>query len=109
EVFAIIQNPNSDKHLRIRGFGDLLPGWGERALILFLFIQLQKLTKYLDPKNLGKISFRNFCHGVFAIKGCEELLNDGVCEPSVLLPPYQAEYEDYYYQVPTVRAPHTVH
>uniref|UniRef100_A0A669CRI4 RAB11 family interacting protein 4 (class II) a n=1 Tax=Oreochromis niloticus TaxID=8128 RepID=A0A669CRI4_ORENI len=28
-----------------------------------------KLTRYLDPNAHGKINFKDFCHGVFAIKG----------------------------------------
>ncbi|XP_042198347.1 rab11 family-interacting protein 4A [Callorhinchus milii] len=90
EVFDMCDE-DADGYIRVEHFLGLGQQFGAGD-------ELQKLTKYLDPKNLGKISFRNFCHGVFAIKGCEELLNDGVCEPSVLLPPYQAEYEDYYYQ-----------
>ncbi|KAG7273300.1 hypothetical protein CRUP_008330, partial [Coryphaenoides rupestris] len=29
---------------------------------------VKKLTKYLDPNAHGKINFKDFCHGVFAIK-----------------------------------------
>ncbi|XP_019502517.1 PREDICTED: rab11 family-interacting protein 4 [Hipposideros armiger] len=38
--------------------------------------QVEKLVKYLDPNDLGRINFKDFCRGVFAMKGCEELLKD---------------------------------
>lgn len=31
--------------------------------------QVKKLTRHLDPNSHGKINFKDFCHGVFAIKG----------------------------------------
>uniref|UniRef100_A0A6Q2Z8H7 FIP-RBD domain-containing protein n=1 Tax=Esox lucius TaxID=8010 RepID=A0A6Q2Z8H7_ESOLU len=31
--------------------------------------QVKKLTKYLDPNAHGRINFKDFCYGVFAIKG----------------------------------------
>uniref|UniRef100_A0ABI8A654 FIP-RBD domain-containing protein n=1 Tax=Felis catus TaxID=9685 RepID=A0ABI8A654_FELCA len=37
---------------------------------------VEKLVKYLDPNDLGRINFKDFCRGVFAMKGCEELLKD---------------------------------
>uniref|UniRef100_A0A7N5KGS3 RAB11 family interacting protein 4 n=2 Tax=Ailuropoda melanoleuca TaxID=9646 RepID=A0A7N5KGS3_AILME len=40
------------------------------------FSQVEKLVKYLDPNDLGRINFKDFCRGVFAMKGCEELLKD---------------------------------
>lgn len=33
------------------------------------FFQVKKLTKCLDPNAHGRINFKDFCHGVFAIKG----------------------------------------
>ncbi|XP_055079531.1 rab11 family-interacting protein 4A [Periophthalmus magnuspinnatus] len=36
--------------------------------------EIKRLTSFLDPNAHGKINFRDFCHGVFAIKGCEEIL-----------------------------------
>lgn len=36
--------------------------------------EIKRLTNFLDPKAHGKINFKDFCHGVFAIKGCEEIL-----------------------------------
>uniref|UniRef100_A0A8P0SMF2 Rab11 family-interacting protein 4 n=2 Tax=Canis lupus TaxID=9612 RepID=A0A8P0SMF2_CANLF len=38
--------------------------------------EVEKLVKYLDPNDLGRINFKDFCRGVFAMKGCEELLKD---------------------------------
>lgn len=40
--------------------------------------QVKKLTRYLDPNAHGKINFKDFCHGVFAIKGrkCAVDVND---------------------------------
>lgn len=34
-----------------------------------LFFQVKKFAKYLDPNAHGRINFKDFCHGVFAIKG----------------------------------------
>lgn len=31
--------------------------------------QVEKLVKYLDPNDLGRINFKDFCRGVFAMKG----------------------------------------
>uniref|UniRef100_A0A8C6U7H3 RAB11 family interacting protein 4 (class II) a n=1 Tax=Neogobius melanostomus TaxID=47308 RepID=A0A8C6U7H3_9GOBI len=36
--------------------------------------ELKRLSSLLDPNAHGKINFKDFCHGVFAIKGCEEIL-----------------------------------
>lgn len=36
--------------------------------------EVKRLTSFLDPNAHGKINFKDFCHGVFAIKGCEEIL-----------------------------------
>lgn len=38
-------------------------------LILLLLFQIKKFAECLDPNANGKISFKDFCHGVFAIKG----------------------------------------
>ncbi|XP_060243160.1 rab11 family-interacting protein 4 isoform X2 [Meriones unguiculatus] len=38
--------------------------------------EVEKLVKCLDPNDLGRINFKDFCRGVFAMKGCEELLKD---------------------------------
>uniref|UniRef100_H0VJM5 RAB11 family interacting protein 4 n=1 Tax=Cavia porcellus TaxID=10141 RepID=H0VJM5_CAVPO len=31
--------------------------------------EVEKLVKYLDPNDLGRINFKDFCRGVFAMKG----------------------------------------
>lgn len=40
-----------------------------RSLTDFCFLQVKKLIRYLDPNTHRKINFKDFCHGVFAIKG----------------------------------------
>ncbi|KFM13197.1 Rab11 family-interacting protein 4, partial [Aptenodytes forsteri] len=59
---------------------------------------VEKLAKYLDPNDLGRINFKDFCHGVFAIKGCEELLKDVLSPENSGLRHYEPQYVDYYYQ-----------
>uniref|UniRef100_A0A8C7G5Q9 RAB11 family interacting protein 4 n=1 Tax=Oncorhynchus kisutch TaxID=8019 RepID=A0A8C7G5Q9_ONCKI len=39
------------------------------TLCLICLCQVKKLTKYLDPNSHGRINFKDFCYGVFAIKG----------------------------------------
>lgn len=63
--------------------------------------EVEKVVRYLDPNELGRINFKDFCHGVLAIKGCNQLLRgvlgvNGVT--GVKPPPYQAPYTEYYYQ-----------
>ncbi|CAL9693959.1 unnamed protein product [Knipowitschia caucasica] len=36
--------------------------------------EIKKMSSLLDPNALGKINFKDFCHGVFAMKGCEDIL-----------------------------------
>ncbi|KFO62128.1 Rab11 family-interacting protein 4, partial [Corvus brachyrhynchos] len=59
---------------------------------------VEKLAKYLDPNDLGRINFKDFCHGVFAIKGCEELLKDVLSPENSEPQHYEPQYVDYYYQ-----------
>jgi Rab11 family-interacting protein 3/4 len=33
------------------------------------FPKVEKLVKCLDPNDLGRINFKDFCRGVFAMKG----------------------------------------
>lgn len=42
--------------------------WGAHPVTSF-FPQVEKLVKYLDPNDLGRINFKDFCRGVFAMKG----------------------------------------
>ncbi|XP_062468658.1 rab11 family-interacting protein 4 isoform X2 [Pezoporus occidentalis] len=60
--------------------------------------EVEKLAKYLDPNDLGRINFKDFCHGVFAIKGCEELLKDVLSSENSEPQHYEPHYDDYYYQ-----------
>ncbi|CAH2291847.1 rab11 family-interacting 4 isoform X2 [Pelobates cultripes] len=61
--------------------------------------EVEKLAKYLDPNDLGKINFKQFCHGVLAIKGCDELVKGVLGVSRRATPDYQTEYGGYYYQV----------
>ncbi|CAK6437957.1 unnamed protein product [Pipistrellus nathusii] len=56
--------------------------------------EVEKLVKYLDPNDLGRINFKDFCRGVFAMKGCEELLKDVLSMESVGTPPCAPEIPD---------------
>lgn len=58
----------------------------------FCLLQVKKLTSYLDPNAHGKINFKDFCHGVFAIKGKKmgcvlniEFLTDNHPDPRKLM------------------------
>ncbi|XP_047613779.1 rab11 family-interacting protein 4 isoform X2 [Phacochoerus africanus] len=56
--------------------------------------EVEKLVKYLDPNDLGRINFKDFCRGVFAMKGCEELLKDVLSVESAGTLPYAPEIPD---------------
>uniref|UniRef100_A0A3P9J875 RAB11 family interacting protein 4 (class II) a n=1 Tax=Oryzias latipes TaxID=8090 RepID=A0A3P9J875_ORYLA len=47
-------------------------------LFFWCVLQVKKLTRHLYPNAHGKINFKDFCHAVFAIKGCEGLLKAAV-------------------------------
>ncbi|KAJ7989904.1 hypothetical protein DPEC_G00309320 [Dallia pectoralis] len=68
EVFDVCDE-DADGYIRVEHFVDLglQFGQGDRD-------EVKKLTKYLDPNAHGRINFKDFCYGVFAIKGCEEIL-----------------------------------
>ncbi|KAM5125935.1 rab11 family-interacting protein 4-like [Mantella aurantiaca] len=60
--------------------------------------EVEKVVRYLDPNELGRINFKDFCHGVLAIRGCNQLLR-GVLGVSVVKPPsFPAQYDGYYCQ-----------
>ncbi|ELK01816.1 Rab11 family-interacting protein 4 [Pteropus alecto] len=61
--------------------------------------EVEKLVKYLDPNDLGRINFKDFCRGVFAMKGCEELLKDVLSVESVGTLPCAPEIPDCVEQV----------
>ncbi|MBN3283925.1 RFP4A protein, partial [Polyodon spathula] len=90
EVFDVCDE-DDDGYIRVEHFIDLGLQFGQGD-------EVQKLTKYLDPNELGRINFKDFCHGVFAIKGCEEILKNALGARSALCRQYEAEYEEYYYQ-----------
>ncbi|RXM99943.1 Rab11 family-interacting protein 4A [Acipenser ruthenus] len=90
EVFDVCDE-DDDGYIRVEHFIDLGLQFGQGD-------EVQKLTKYLDPNELGRINFKDFCHGVFAIKGCEEILKNALGARSAPCRPYEAEYEEYNYQ-----------
>ncbi|CAL8342872.1 unnamed protein product [Merluccius merluccius] len=65
EVFDVCDE-DADGYIQVDRFVDLGLRFGQGD-------EVKKLTKYLDPNSHGKINFKDFCHGVFAIKGCEEM------------------------------------
>ncbi|XP_068007132.1 rab11 family-interacting protein 4 isoform X1 [Melanerpes formicivorus] len=90
EVFDVCDE-DADGFIRVEHFVALGLQFGQGD-------EVEKLAKYLDPNDLGRINFKDFCHGVFAIKGCEELLKD-VLSPENSEPlHYEPQYVDYYYQ-----------
>ncbi|MGH0147863.1 UNVERIFIED_CONTAM: hypothetical protein FKN15_061102 [Acipenser sinensis] len=90
EVFDVCDE-DDDGYIRVEHFIDLGLQFGQGD-------EVQKLTKYLDPHELGRINFKDFCHGVFAIKGCEEILKNALGARSARCRPYEAECEEYNYQ-----------
>ncbi|NXC97107.1 RFIP4 protein, partial [Certhia brachydactyla] len=90
EVFDVCDE-DADGFIRVEHFVALGLQFGQGD-------EVEKLAKYLDPNDLGRINFKDFCHGVFAIKGCEELLKDVLSPESSEPQHYQPQYVDYYYQ-----------
>ncbi|XP_021393465.1 rab11 family-interacting protein 4 isoform X2 [Lonchura striata] len=90
EVFDVCDE-DADGFIRVEHFVALGLQFGQGD-------EVEKLAKYLDPNDLGRINFKEFCHGVFAIKGCEELLKDVLSTENSELQLYQPQYVDYYYQ-----------
>ncbi|XP_028254686.1 rab11 family-interacting protein 4A-like [Parambassis ranga] len=70
EVFDVCDE-DADGFIRVEHLVDLGLQFGQGD-------EVKKLTSYLDPNAHGKINFKDFCHGVFAIKGCEEILKMAV-------------------------------
>ncbi|XP_056308767.1 rab11 family-interacting protein 4A-like [Danio aesculapii] len=66
EVFDVCDE-DADGYIRVEHFVDLGLQFGQGD-------EVKKFAKYLDPNAHGRINFKDFCHGVFAIKGCEEIL-----------------------------------
>ncbi|XP_073735488.1 rab11 family-interacting protein 4 isoform X2 [Callorhinus ursinus] len=67
--------------------------------------EVEKLVKYLDPNDLGRINFKDFCRGVFAMKGCEELLKDVLSVESAGTLPCTPEIPDWVEQGGEVPGP----
>uniref|UniRef100_A0A669C1C9 RAB11 family interacting protein 4 (class II) a n=1 Tax=Oreochromis niloticus TaxID=8128 RepID=A0A669C1C9_ORENI len=61
EVFDVCDE-DADGFIRVEHLVDLGIQFGQGD-------EVKKLTRYLDPNAHGKINFKDFCHGVFAIKG----------------------------------------
>ncbi|MBN3310441.1 RFP4A protein, partial [Amia calva] len=90
EVFDVCDE-DADGFIRVEHFVDLGLQFGQGE-------EVKKLTKYLDPHALGKITFKEFCHGVFAIKGCEEILKNALGARTLPCRQYDTD-NGYYYQV----------
>ncbi|XP_027738194.1 rab11 family-interacting protein 4 isoform X2 [Empidonax traillii] len=90
EVFDVCDE-DADGFIRVEHFVALGLQFGQGD-------EVEKLAKYLDPNDLGRINFKDFCHGVFAIKGCEDLLKDVLSPENSEPQHYEPQYVDYYYQ-----------
>ncbi|GLD61263.1 rab11 family-interacting protein 4A-like isoform X1 [Lates japonicus] len=75
EVFDVCDE-DADGFIRVEHLVDLGLQFGQGD-------EVKALSRYLDPNADGKINFKDFCHGVFAIKGCEEILKMAVGPRSV--------------------------
>ncbi|KTG43762.1 hypothetical protein cypCar_00003740 [Cyprinus carpio] len=90
EVFDVCDE-DADGYIRVEHFVDLGLQFGQGD-------EVKKFAKYLDPNAHGRINFKDFCHGVFAIKGCEEILKTALGTPNISAQSYQTD-NGYYYQV----------
>uniref|UniRef100_A0A3B3S5F0 RAB11 family interacting protein 4 (class II) a n=1 Tax=Paramormyrops kingsleyae TaxID=1676925 RepID=A0A3B3S5F0_9TELE len=70
EVFDVCDE-DADGFIRIEHLVNLGVQFGQRD-------EVRRLSEYLDPGAQGKINFKSFCHGVFALKGCEEILKSAL-------------------------------
>uniref|UniRef100_A0A8D0F2Z6 RAB11 family interacting protein 4 n=1 Tax=Strix occidentalis caurina TaxID=311401 RepID=A0A8D0F2Z6_STROC len=78
EVFDVCDE-DADGFIRVEHFVALGLQFGQGD-------EVEKLAKYLDPNDLGRINFKDFCHGVFAIKGmCIFLKNNPLSSTNVSL------------------------
>ncbi|XP_041633715.1 rab11 family-interacting protein 4A isoform X2 [Cheilinus undulatus] len=91
EVFDVCDE-DADGFIRVEHLVDLGLQFGQGD-------EVKKLTRYLDPNAHGKINFKDFCHGVLAIKGCEGILKMNV-SPRGIQPSNQPSVTDngYIYQ-----------
>ncbi|XP_018617045.1 rab11 family-interacting protein 4A-like [Scleropages formosus] len=60
--------------------------------------EVKKLANYLDPNAQGRISFKDFCQGVLAINGCEEIFSTAPDSGDITPGPYRT-VNGYYYEV----------
>ncbi|KAF4092296.1 hypothetical protein AMELA_G00019270 [Ameiurus melas] len=58
--------------------------------------EIKKFAECLDPNANGKIGFKDFCHGVFAIKGCDEILKNILDSSTMDTLIYQTDNTLYY-------------
>ncbi|XP_071245250.1 rab11 family-interacting protein 4A-like isoform X2 [Salvelinus alpinus] len=89
EVFELCDE-DSDGYIRVEHFVDLGSQFGQGD-------EVKKLAKCLDPNAQGRINFKDFCHGVLAIKGCEGILKTTLEARSITQRPYETD-NGYYYQ-----------
>uniref|UniRef100_A0AAZ3S9W0 Rab11 family-interacting protein 4A n=1 Tax=Oncorhynchus tshawytscha TaxID=74940 RepID=A0AAZ3S9W0_ONCTS len=89
EVFDVCDE-DSDGFIRVEHFVDLGSQFGQGD-------EVKKLAKCLDPNAQGRINFKEFCHGVLAIKGCEGVLKTTLGARSITRRPYETD-NGYYYQ-----------
>ncbi|XP_035380543.1 rab11 family-interacting protein 4A [Electrophorus electricus] len=97
EVFDVCDE-DADGYVRVEHFVDL-------GLQFAQGDEVKKFARYLDPNAHGRINFKDFCHGVFAIKGCEEVLRTVLGTPTIDRQPYQTDDGYYYQQVEADPAP----
>uniref|UniRef100_A0AAZ3SQZ3 RAB11 family interacting protein 4 (class II) b n=1 Tax=Oncorhynchus tshawytscha TaxID=74940 RepID=A0AAZ3SQZ3_ONCTS len=69
EVFDLCDE-DSDGYIRVEHFVNLGSQFGQGD-------EVKKLAKCLDPNAQGRINFKDFCHGVLAIKGRNERHGQG--------------------------------
>ncbi|XP_036805407.1 rab11 family-interacting protein 4A-like isoform X2 [Oncorhynchus mykiss] len=93
EVFDLCDE-DSDGYIRVEHFVNLGSQFGQGD-------EVKKLAKCLDPNTQGRINFKDFCHGVLAIKGCEGVLKTTLGARSITQRPYETD-NGYYYQVHNV-------
>ncbi|XP_055763710.1 rab11 family-interacting protein 4A-like isoform X2 [Salvelinus fontinalis] len=89
EVFDVCDE-DSDGFIRVEHFVDLGSQFGQGD-------EVKKLAKCLDPNAQGRINFKDFCHGVLTIKGCEGILKTTLEPRSITQRPYETD-NGYYYQ-----------
>ncbi|XP_017294340.1 rab11 family-interacting protein 4A [Kryptolebias marmoratus] len=90
EVFDVCDE-DADGFIRVEHLVDLGLQFGQRD-------EVKKLTKHLCPNAHGKINFKDFCHAVFAIKGCEEILKMAVVPLSLTSRQQSVTDNGYIYQ-----------